>query len=207
MIYISTLLLSISSNIDTLSVSLSYGIKKIFFPKSSMLLLAIFTSISTFFSMYIGKLLLPLFGLKLANIFGAVLLAFLGISLIVEYIKLKEKNNGYDTSYFYESPLLYKNMLSNPIIIDADKSNHIDIKESLNLSIAISLNNFYTILAASLTGVNINLSVLVYFITSIIFICLGYNKSNTHVMQSLKDRLYLISGIILIVFGIYEAII
>ena len=132
MIFLSPLLLSISSNLDTLAVSLSYGIKKIHLTKSMTLLLAIITSIGTFLSMYLGKLILHLFKPELGNIFGAILLSFTGVYFIVEYIRLEKKHAGYDTSYYFESSLKYKGILENPNIVDSDKSNHIDVLECLN---------------------------------------------------------------------------
>jgi putative sporulation protein YtaF len=204
MIFLSPLLLSISTNVATLSVSSSYGLKKIHFPKSSMILLAVITSLNILISMYIGKLILPLFDLRLSNIFGAILLSYIGISFIVEYIRLEKKRAGYDTSYYFESPFGYKNVIENPTIIDSDKSNHIDIKESLNLSLAIILNNIFTGLAASITGVNISLSVLLTFIISLISINFGYYNSNICISNWFRKYSDLISGIILIVLGIYE---
>ncbi|WP_297422311.1 manganese efflux pump [Clostridium sp.] len=205
MIFLSPLLLAISSNIDTLSVSSSYGTKKIYLPKSSMILLTILTSISLLISMYIGRLIQPLFGFKLDNIFGAVLLSFIGVSFIVEYIRLEQKHLGYDTSYFFVSPMRYKNILENPIIVDSDKSNHIDIKECFNLSLAIGTDNFLASFAASITGVNIGISVFFYFILSIIAVYFGYFNTNMSLIKWFQEHSYFISGTILIVLGIYEA--
>lgn len=207
MIFLSPLLLAISSNLETLSISLSYGIKKIYLPKSTMILFSVLTSISVFISMHIGKLFLPLFGFQLADIFGAILLCFIGISSIVEYVKIEKKRTGYDTSYFYENPFGYKNILDNPIVIDADKSNHIDMKECLTLCLAISLNNSLTFFAGSLTGININLSSFLYFLISIISICLGSYYSKWLSFRLLKKYSYLISGVILIFLGILESFI
>lgn len=207
MIFLSPFLLSLSSNLDTLSVSLSYGIKKIYLPKSIKLTITILTTIITFISMYIGKLLTPLFGNELANIFGAVLLCFIGISFIVEYIRLEKKRAGYDTSYFYENPLGYKNVLENPVIIDADKSNQIDLKECINLCFAISYNNIFTFFAASLTGIYISISLFLYFLTSILAIQLGSFCYNWLTFKLLKKYSCLISGTILILLGIMEAFI
>ena len=127
MIFLSPFLLSISSNLNTLRVSLSYGIKKIHLTKSMTLLLAIITSMGTFISMYFGKLILHLFQRSLGNIFGAILLSFIGVYFIVEYIRLETKHAGYDTSYYFEPPIKYKSILENPNIVDSDKSNHIDV--------------------------------------------------------------------------------
>lgn len=207
MIILSPLLLAISSNLDKLSVSLSYGIKKINLPRPSIVLLTILTSISTFISMYIGKLFQPLFGYKLANIFGAILLCFIGISFIVEYVRLEKKRAGYDTSYFYENPIGYKSVLDNPIIVDADKSNHIDIKECANLCFAITLNNMFTFFAASLTGISIGITLFLYFLISIIVIKIGVSCCNWLTFKLIKKYSYLISGIILLVLGLIEAFI
>lgn len=207
MIFLSPLLLSISSNINTVSISSAYGIKKIQLGKSSVLLLAILTSIGTLISMYIGKLLLPLMDLLLANLFGAVLLSYIGISFIVEYIRLEKKRAGYDTSYYFESSLNYKNILENPIIADSDKSNHIDLKECLKLSFAIILNNCCTTFAASITGVNIGFSVFFNFIITILSLYLGYFNSNIHISKWFSKYSNLTCGIILILFGIYEVFI
>jgi putative sporulation protein YtaF len=204
MIFLSPLLLALSSNLDTLSISLSYGIKKIYLPRSTKILLTILTSTSVFISMHIGKLFLPLFGMNLAEIFGITLLCFIGISFIVEYIRIEKKRAGYDTSYFYENPFGYKNILDNPIVIDADKSNHIDIKECLKLCLAIGLNNFLTFFAGSLTGININLSSFFYFLISFISICIGSYFSRCLSFRRLKKYCYLISGLILILLSILE---
>ena len=157
--------------------------------------------------MYIGKLFQPLFGYKLANIFGAILLCFIGISFIVEYVRLEKKRAGYDTSYFYENPIGYKSVLDNPIIVDADKSNHIDIKECANLCFAITLNNMFTFFAASLTGISIGISLFLYFIISIIVIKIGAYCYNWLTFKLIKKYSYLISGIILLVLGLIEAFI
>jgi putative sporulation protein YtaF len=204
MFFLSPLLLSISSNINTVSISSAYGTKKIQLGKFSILLLAILTSIGTLISMYIGKLLLPLMTLSIANLFGAVLLIYIGISFIVEYIRLEKKRAGYDTSYYFESSLNYKSILENPIIVDSDKSNHIDFKECLKLSFAIIFNNSCTTFAASITGVDIGLSVFFNFIITILSLYLGYFNSNIYISKWLSKYSNLVCGIVLVLFGIYE---
>ena len=204
MIFLSPLLISVSSNLDTLAVSLSYGIKKIHLTKSSTILLAIMTSIGIFLSMYIGKLILFLLMPQQGNIFGAVLLSFIGVYFIGEYIRLEKNRTGYDTSHYFENSLKYKNFLENPNHIDSDKSNHIDIRECLNLSIAIILNNSATFFAASITGVSISFSIIFNFIITIICVYLAHFNSNIFISKWFNKYSNLISGIILITLGIYE---
>ena len=157
--------------------------------------------------MYLGKLILHLFKPELGNIFGAILLSFIGVYFIVEYIRLEKKHAGYDTSYYFESSLKYKNILENPNIIDSDKSNHIDIKECLNLSLALILNNLFTCFAASITGISISISVFFNFIITIVSVYLGNLNSNIYISKWFNKYSNLVSGIILIILGIYEAFI
>ena len=204
MIFLSPLLLSISLNLITLTNSSSYGIKKIHSYKSSTMLLAILTSIGTFISMYIGNLILYLFNPELGNIFGGILLSFIGVYFIVEHIRLETKRAGYDTSYYFESSLKYKNILENSNFITSDKSNHIPIKQCLNISILIMLNTFSVCFAASITGVNISLSVLFNFILTLVIVYLGYFNSNIYISKWFNKYSNLISGVLLIIWGMVE---
>ncbi|OVE67142.1 hypothetical protein CCS79_15895 [Clostridium diolis] len=204
MILISPLLLAISTNIVTLSVFLSYGIKKIHLSKSNSILLAIVTSASTFVSMYIGKLILPLIDPKVSNIFGAILLSYIGISFIVENIRLEKKCLGYDTSFYYESSFKYKNLLEDSYILNLDNSHNINLRKCLALSISLSVNNICTNFAASITSVNLSISVFLNFIISILFVYIGYFNRNINFSKYLIRYSNFISGIVLIAFGIYE---
>ena len=207
MIFLSPLLLAISLNLDTLTVSLSYGIRKIHLTKSNALLLATITSICTFLFMFIGKLLLYLFQPWIGNIFGAILLSFIGVYFIVEYMRLENNRAWYDTSFYFENSLKYKNVLENPHIIDSDKSSAINIRQCLNLSFAITLNNLFTSFAASITGVSLSLSIFLNFIITIVSIYCGYLNSRIYISKWFNKYSNLVSGIILIILGIYEAFI
>lgn len=207
MIFLSPLLLSVASNLNALQVSLDYKQKKIHLPKFSILLIAIITTIGTFISMHIGKFILIFFEPQLGNIFGAVLLSFTGIYFISENIRLRKLYAGYDTSYYFESALQYKRIIESPSIVDLDKSNHIDIKECLYLSIALILNTIYTTFAAGLTGININITIFIFFIISIVYLYLGTLNFSIKFAAWIRKNGNLACGIILIILGLYEAFI
>jgi len=207
MIFLSAFLFSIASNLETLRISLTYGIKNIYLTKSIAILLATTTSISTFISMYIGKLVLHLFNPELGNIFGGILLSFIGVYFLVEYIRLEEKHEGYDTSCYFQNSLKYVSILENPDIVSLDKSNSIDIKKCLSLSQAFILNNLFTCFAASITSISISLSVIFNFIIVIFCVYLGNFNSNMYISKWFTKYSNLISGIILIVLGLYETFI
>lgn len=154
--------------------------------------------------MYIGKLILPLIDPKVSNIFGAILLSYIGISFIVENIRLEKKRLGYDTSFYYESSFKYKNLLEDSYILNLDNSHNINLRKCLALSISLSVNNICTNFAASITGVNLSISVFLNFIISILFVYIGYFNRNINFSKYLIRYSNFISGIVLIAFGIYE---
>lgn len=205
--FLSPLLLSISSNLDTFTVGASYGIKKIRMTKSSLLLIAIITSIGTFISMYLGKIIGNFFNQNIANIFGSILLSLVGIYFIIEHVRIEKKHRGEDISCYVESNSKYKVILEDPSIVDIDKSYEISINEALLLSFALTINNLGVGVAASITGVNIPLSVFFNFIVTIISFYLGCFIGNSYLSKFFGKYATLVSGIILILLGIYEAFI
>lgn len=207
MIFLSSILLAISTSLNALQVSLNLKLKKINLPKFSVLLIAILTSIGALLSMHIGSIILIFFEPKLGNVFGAVLLSFSGIYFICENIRLQKKHKGYDTSYYFESALQYKSIIENPSIVDLDKSSHIDIKECTNLSMAFILNTLCATFAAGITSININFTIFFYFIFSILFLYFGSFNIKPNISNWLIGHINSICGVILIILGIYEAFI
>jgi len=205
MLFLSAFLLSIALNLETLRISLSYGIEKIYLTKSISISLAIITSVGTFISMYFGNLILYFFPHQLSNIFGAVLLSFTGIYFIVEYMRLENKRAGYDTSCYFESTLKYKNILENPSVLASYKSNHISMRQCLQLSTSFISNNLFTCFAASITGISISFSVFLNFIIVLLCVYLGIFNSNIYISKWFGKYSNLISGFILITLGIFEA--
>ena len=87
---------------------------------------------------------------------------------------------------------------------DLDKSGDINIKEALIVAFGLTFNNLGTGIAASITGVNIQFTVIFTFILSILTIIIGEVVGN-HVLGKLFGKYApLISGILLIILGIIE---
>ena len=89
---------------------------------------------------------------------------------------------------------------------DSDNSGTLNIKEAFVVSLGLMLNNLGTGLAASITGVNVSITVICTFILSIALLMLG--KSIGHnVLGSICGKYApLISGVLLIILGIFELI-
>lgn len=117
---LSTILLSISTSIDSLGIGLTYGIKNTKIPNlSKFILLGISFAISIF-SIYIGKCLGNLFDINLTNIVSSLILLIIGITIVSKALFEHKNQKSYDFN----------------------NSNLIDPKEAFILGIALSLDSF-----------------------------------------------------------------
>ncbi|SFD40882.1 manganese efflux pump [Clostridium uliginosum] len=202
--FFSPLLLSISSNLDTFRISNFYGAKKICINKVQIMLISIITTIATFFSMYLGTLIKNLFLSEITTLFGSVLLIFIGIYFFVEYIRLKKKSLGEDTSYYVENISKYNMFLEEGKLSIFNNSVDIHFKDYIFISLALSKINVQLGIIASIIGVNIPLSIFFNFIITIVSLCLGEYVGKSCFSKLVTKYSYLVCGCIIIILGVYE---
>lgn len=191
---LSALLFSLSANVDTFVVALSYGLKKIRIPINSNLLIAIITTFGTFISMILGKFFSNFLSVSIASKLGSILLIIIGIYFSKDFIK----------QYCLKKPPNNSSLLENPTLADTDNSGTIDIKESLSLSFALSLNNLGVGFVASVSGIPIILTTIVTFIVSIVSVLLGVYLGKSVLGRICGKYAPIISALLLIALGIFE---
>jgi len=185
--FLSAFILSISSNLDTFTVSVSYGMHKIKLPLSSNLLIAIITSIGTFLSMLFGSFLENILPNSISNFIGGISLVLIGTWLLISSIRNKETPNF--------------------INADSNNSRVIELKETIPLAFALTINNLGVGISASITGINIFYSTLFTFIVTSLSIILGSLLGNSFLGKLLGKYASLASSLLLIILGIYESFI
>ncbi|WP_315081296.1 sporulation membrane protein YtaF [uncultured Clostridium sp.] len=198
--FLSALMLSASSNLDTLTVAISYGMYKIKIPFISNLLIAIITTVGTFLSMEFGSLLENLIPSYLTDMIGGLILVLIGAWFLKDALRdimknKKQSNNSEDV------------LLNDNLWADKDNSGDISIKETFSLALALTINNLGVGIAASITGVSIFYSTLFTFIITILSVSCG-----TWIGKSMFGKLFgkyasIISSILLIILGTYESFI
>ena len=92
----------------------------------------------------------------------------------------------------------------NPEKADKDNSSNIDLKESLSLAFALSINNIGLGIGASITGLNIFLTSLFTFIFSLLMLLTGYFLGSYYLSKLFSKRATIVSGLIIIALGVYE---
>ncbi len=197
---LSALLFSLSSNLDNVVVGIAYGIKKIKIGIFANIIIAFITSIGTFLSMSVGAYISKFLPHSVANSLGAGVIIILGIYFVTQSI-IKLINNT------KSKELALKNvtdMIEYAERSDLDNSGNINIKEALLVAFGLTFNNLGTGVAASITGVSIQFTVISTFILSIITIILG-EAVGKHVLGKFFGKYApLFSGILLIMLGIIE---
>lgn len=201
---LSALLLSFVMNLDSLSISTYYNKKHISIPKPAVVIIGILSTVAIFISMILGKFICVVFHDDICNIFGGLILIFIGIYYFVEFVRIRRNKEGYDTSYYVQPASKYKKLLENPLLINSDSLNIIDIKKSIPLAIALSLNNMDIGFASSITKVNMPLLLLFNFIITIFFILAGSISHKLSNFKLVSDYEKIITGILLIIGGILE---
>lgn len=197
---LSALLFSLSSNLDNVVVGTAYGLKKIKIGIITNLIIAIITSAGTFLSMYLGVYISKFLPHYIANSFGAGTIIILGGYFVIQStIKLINNKNSKELALKDIDDMIEYAEKS-----DLDKSGDINIKEAVFVAFALTFNNLGTGVAASITGVSIQFTVIFTFILSLLSIMLGETIGNNVLGNFLGKYAPLISGMLLIILGIIE---
>lgn len=199
-LFLSALLFSLSSNLDNVVIGTAYGLKKIKIGLTANLIIAIITSTGTFLSMKLGGLISIFLPNYIANEFGAGVIIILGGYFVIQSL-LKLFSNRKTKELALKD---ISDMIEYAEKSDLDNSGDINIKESLLVAFSLTFNNLGTGIAASITGVNIEFTVILTFTLSLITILLGEAIGNHVLGNFLGKYAPLISGILLIILGVIE---
>ncbi|WP_160684100.1 sporulation membrane protein YtaF [Clostridium sp. C2-6-12] len=199
-LFLSALLFSLSSNLDNLVVGTAYGLKKIKIGILPNLIIAIITSTGTFLAMTVGIYISNFLPYYISNSFGAGVIIILGGYFVIQS-KAKLKNNMRSKELALKD---INDMLEYAEKSDLDNSGDINLKEAILVAFALTFNNLGTGIAASITGVSIQFTVIFTFILSMVTLKLGETMGNNVLGNFLGKYAPLISGILLIILGIIE---
>lgn len=179
--FVNTLLLAISSSIDSLGIGITYGLRKTKLSKLDKIILFIVSIIVTIFSGFIGLILKNFLSTNVCEFIGSAILLCMGIFIIIQ-------TNDKELSF------------------DLDSSNNIDYKEALLLGFALSLDSVCIGICGGTIGINIYFFSILVALLQYAFLSLGnyfgvtINKIST-IPQNIWSK---ISGILLILIGLFK---
>ena len=176
---INSILLALSSSLDSLGIGITYGIKNMKISKISRLILFTISCFVSFSSILLGNFINNFISNSFANLIGCSVLVFIGVSMIFKSIS--NSNN-------------------------VKNSNLIDPRESIALGFALSLDSLGIGISYSLTDSTSFLFPFFIGIFQVAFLNLGiFCGKKIKNISNLPDFVCsLVSGILLILFGIFR---
>jgi putative sporulation protein YtaF len=209
--WLSSILLSLSSNLDNIAVGITYGIRRVRVPFTSNIVIALITGTGTLVSMLAGKTIGNLLNPRAANLLGGTILVGLGSWVVLQqpHSVFNNESPGKPTMTSGIPPEAglvdrVRMILNNPFSADRDGSKHIDIKEALLLGLALSLNNLINGVAAGIAGMGPTLVTVLVVCFSIITLWCGLSVGGRLGARLLGNYTGVTSGVLLIVLGLYE---
>ena len=173
------ILLALSLSIDSLTIGISYGLKKTKINNISNIILFVISFCITCGSIFLGHYISALFSPVLSTILGSSFLIILGIYNI------------------------YKSLHASPTDYDIDHSNNIDAHESIFLGLALSIDSICVGIGSGIIGLND--IILPFFVATfqLAFLNCGNSISQKIVeyFNFSEQALSIFSSIILIIIG------
>lgn len=193
-----TFLIALANNIDNIGVRLAYSIKGIKISTKNNLWISIITFFISTLSAFSGAFFSSILGRKFTSYISMTILFIIGILLIIDAFKEKEKN----TTIKDRDNLI--NIINNPEMADLDDSKEIDFKEATILAVALSINNIGGGLSAGMIGLNVIFVGLLSAGLSFIALWAGNFMTKLFRKLNIGNKANLIAGLLLIILGIKQ---
>jgi putative sporulation protein YtaF len=186
----SILLLVLSANLDTFVLVFTYGLARIRISVKSSFIIAFVTSIGTFLSIYFGSAFIPFLPTSAADLIGGCIMILLGIYFIVKHFNLKK--------------ISAKENDCTDINIQENSIQYLDKKSTFLFAILLSVNNLSIGVAAGLSSVPVLGVTISTFLVTLLCIFAGTAALKSPVSKWISKYSICLSGILLIILGIYE---
>mgnify|MGYP005762454179 CR=1 FL=1 len=227
--FINSLILAISSSIDSLGIGITYGIKNTRISYMAKVVLLSISFIISIISIWFGTVLKNILSISFTKYIGGFILIFMGVFMFFQAIKKdknKEKfNNLLSSDKLNKNTIQYVNkekiysffirflgitiqIIKNPSSSDFDKSNSIDAKEALFLGLALSLDSFCIGVSLSMLDINSVIFPFAISLFQLLFMSFGnYLGCKLNKISHLPDNIWSISsGILLSIIGFCKLI-
>ncbi|MGM0472133.1 MAG: sporulation membrane protein YtaF [Bacillota bacterium] len=216
---ISLIIFVLAISLDGLAVGITYGLREIKLPLTSLLIIGLTSALSVLASMLFGDLLTAFLSFKLAELLGGGMLIIVGLSVLYQALKqiiVEESLEGSEilitnSSLSYqlldleiESLGIVIKILKEPVRADFDYSGVISQQEALFLGFALAVDAFGAGIGAAMTGFAPLITALLAGV--VIFGCLsvGLSLGSKFNLERFDYRITLLPGLLLIILGVIK---
>lgn len=204
---ISAVLFAVSANMDNIPLGIAYGIRGIRISFARNLLIALITSAGTFISMSLGTIVTLFLKKETAALIGCSILIIMGLWLIAGFFRKKQKAAEQKTEIEPHSDQNDGTGDKTPEHTPSQgKGCHVSMstRQSLGLAFVLMINNMGFGIGANIAGLPILLTSLCTFIFSMLLLITGVKIGLAFTNDRLGAYSELISGILIVILGIYE---
>ncbi|WP_417899361.1 sporulation membrane protein YtaF [Bacillus haimaensis] len=208
--YISLVLLAFAVSLDSFSVGLTYGLRKMHMPLKSISIIACCSAVSLLLAMFVGTILTTFLSPVYAESIGGGILILLGVWVLYQFFK---SNASEDPTLIGEKILfnleikslgVVINILRKPTEADFDKSGSITGLEAFFLGIALSLDAFGAGIGAALLGYSPWMMAVSVAMMSSLFVITGIKLGRIFSGVSWMNKFSFLPGVLLIIIGIIK---
>ncbi len=202
----SAILLAVSLSMDALGIGISYGLRRVRVATLPKVIISLISLIFTVLAIGIGNVIALILPEPLAKLIGSAMMVVLGVIIIVQ--ALSERNSSENKknptpktwSWTIKSLGVSIKITRAPVADDINKAPAINVKESLYLGVALSIDSFGAGISSAVAGVNSFLVPILVGLCQFVFLSLGlYCGSKLTAIQKLNSNFFmLLSGTILI---------
>ncbi|QUH25521.1 sporulation membrane protein YtaF [Serpentinicella alkaliphila] len=208
-----SILIAIAISIDSLSVGIAYGVKKIKVPFPSLIILDILSVTLLGLGFFAGNILLKLVPEIWTQVIGGGILFIMGSYLLIQgWINYKYPSENIVgptpiAVISIESLGIAINILRDPSRVDLDISGIIDTKEAVLLGIALAIDSLAVGVAVAVPSIYLIIfTLLLVAIINIVFILIGITIGKNLIANKFKEKTAFLPGFILISLGLFRLI-
>ncbi|WP_226680315.1 sporulation membrane protein YtaF [Sutcliffiella horikoshii] len=209
--YISLILLAFAVSLDSFSVGLTYGLRKMHMPLKSISIIACCSAVSLLLAMLVGTILMKFLSPAFAETIGGSILIVLGMWVLYQFFRA---STAEDSTSFADERILFNleikslgvviNILRKPTEADFDRSGSITGLEAFFLGIALSLDAFGAGIGAALLGYSPGVMAISVAVMSSLFVITGIKLGRVFSTVSWINKFSFLPGVLLIVIGIIK---
>lgn len=206
---LSLMLLGFAVSLDSFTVGLTYGMRRVKIPFKSFMIIFSCTFIILLLAMGIGSVIELFISYEAAERVGGLILIVIGIWVLYQFItsnsnsKRRQSDMKVIQIEVKQLRLIIK-ILKKPSEADFDRSGSISSIEALFLGLALSLDSFGAGIGAALIDLPPILFSIVVTVSSVIFVIAGINIGLIFRNMNWMKKLSFLPGIALILIGLFK---
>lgn len=184
------ILMTVAATSDSFIVGFNYGVKGVWINRASNLFIALLCFAGTFFAMLSGRAMASALSPQLVGALGGGVLVGLGLYMII--------------SFLWKQFCSVNSTCSDPHVVDKDRSNVIELRESVGIGFFLSLNNMGLGVGVGLAGLPIAPTSLICAAASFVLVGAGSWLGARLGGRRLSRWLEALSALLVLLLGVLE---